>query len=102
MWPSGAAGKLPCPRDSALRRAAFSGNLSALPLHLAPSGRSVRVFISANPEAKTLDSDTCLRRHMNKAVDTFHNSIILIYDELLQNTSKDSGHLLKLNAINIF
>lgn len=50
MWPAGAGGKLPCPRDAALRRAAFSGNLSALPSHLVPSGRSVRVFISANPE----------------------------------------------------
>ncbi|TFK14921.1 pre-mRNA-splicing factor 38B [Platysternon megacephalum] len=53
MWPAGAAGRLPCPRDSALRRAAFSGNLSALPSHLAPSGRSVRVFISANPEGNS-------------------------------------------------
>lgn len=52
MWPAGAASRLPCSRDSALRRAAFSGNLSALPSHLAPSGRSVRVFISANPEGK--------------------------------------------------
>uniref|UniRef100_A0A9L0TH37 Uncharacterized protein n=1 Tax=Equus caballus TaxID=9796 RepID=A0A9L0TH37_HORSE len=51
MWPAGAGTKLPCPRDSALRRAAFSGNLTALPSHLLPAGRSVRVFISANPEA---------------------------------------------------
>lgn len=50
MWPAGAGTKLPCPRDSALRRAAFSGNLTALPSHLVPAGRSVRVFISANPE----------------------------------------------------
>uniref|UniRef100_A0A2K6K2H3 NACHT and WD repeat domain containing 2 n=2 Tax=Rhinopithecus TaxID=542827 RepID=A0A2K6K2H3_RHIBE len=52
MWPAGAGTKLPCPRDSALRRAAFSGNLTALPSHLVPAGRSVRVFISANPEAR--------------------------------------------------
>lgn len=50
MWPAGAGGRPSCPRDAALRRAAFSGNLSALPSHLVPSGRSVRVFISANPE----------------------------------------------------
>lgn len=55
MWPAGAGTKLPCPRDSALRRAAFSGNLTALPSHLVPAGRSVRVFISANPEGKSLD-----------------------------------------------
>lgn len=54
MWPAGAGTKLPCPRDSALRRAAFSGNLTALPSHLVPAGRSVRVFISANPEGKSL------------------------------------------------
>lgn len=53
MWPAGAGTKLPCPRDSALRRAAFSGNLTALPSHLMPAGRSVRVFISANPEGKS-------------------------------------------------
>lgn len=50
MWAAGAGGRLPCPRDAALRRAAFAGNLAALPAHLVPSGRSVRVFISANPE----------------------------------------------------
>lgn len=55
MWPAGAGTKLPCPRDSALRRAAFSGNLTALPSHLVPAGRSVRVFISANPEGESLD-----------------------------------------------
>lgn len=55
MWPAGASSKLPCPRDSALRRAAFSGNLAALPSHLVPAGRSVRVFISANPEGESLD-----------------------------------------------
>lgn len=54
MWPAGAGTKLPCPRDSALRRAAFSGNLTALPSHLVPAGRSVRVFISANPEGMSL------------------------------------------------
>lgn len=53
MWPAGAGTRLPCPRDSALRRAAFSGNLNALPSHLVPAGRSVRVFISANPEGKS-------------------------------------------------
>ena len=56
MWPAGAGTKLPCPRDSALRRAAFSGNLTALPSHLVPAGRSVRVFVSANPEGKSLGS----------------------------------------------
>lgn len=59
MWPAGAGTKLPCPRDSALRRAAFSGNLTALPSHLMPAGRSVRVFISANPEGKFL-AGACL------------------------------------------
>lgn len=52
MWPAGAGTKLPCARDSALRRAAFCGNLTALPSHLVPAGRSVRVFISANPEGE--------------------------------------------------
>uniref|UniRef100_A0A6I8NWK5 NACHT and WD repeat domain containing 2 n=1 Tax=Ornithorhynchus anatinus TaxID=9258 RepID=A0A6I8NWK5_ORNAN len=46
----GAGSRLPWARESALRRAAFCGNLSALPPHLVPAGRSVRVFISANPE----------------------------------------------------
>lgn len=53
MWPAGAGTKQLCARDSALRRAAFSGNLTALPSHLVPAGRSVRVFISANPEGKS-------------------------------------------------
>uniref|UniRef100_A0A803KG76 NACHT and WD repeat domain containing 2 n=1 Tax=Xenopus tropicalis TaxID=8364 RepID=A0A803KG76_XENTR len=56
MWPSGASSRFPCSRDSALRKAAFSGNLSALPSHLIPTGRSVRVFISANPEGKKMTS----------------------------------------------
>lgn len=59
MWPAGAGTKLPCPRDSALKRAAFSGNLTALPSHLVPAGRSVRVFISANPEVKSI-TPVCL------------------------------------------
>ncbi|XP_075565861.1 NACHT and WD repeat domain-containing protein 2 [Pelecanus crispus] len=63
MWPAGAGGRLPCPRDAALRRAAFSGNLSALPSHLVPSGRSVRVFISANPE-DTIAERNALREHV--------------------------------------
>uniref|UniRef100_A0A8D0GI68 NACHT and WD repeat domain-containing protein 2 n=1 Tax=Sphenodon punctatus TaxID=8508 RepID=A0A8D0GI68_SPHPU len=63
MWPAGAGGKLPCPRDSAFRRAAFSGNLLALPAHLAPSGRSVRVFVSANPE-DTVAERCALREHV--------------------------------------
>ncbi|KAM9286798.1 NACHT and WD repeat domain-containing protein 2 [Cariama cristata] len=63
MWPAGAGGRLPCPRDAALRRAAFSGNLSALPSHLVPSGRSVRVFISANPE-DTIAERSTLREHV--------------------------------------
>nr|XP_060633820.1 NACHT and WD repeat domain-containing protein 2 isoform X1 [Anolis sagrei ordinatus] len=63
MWPTGGAGKLPSPRDSALRRAAFSGNLSALPSHLAPSGRSVRVFVSTNPE-DTVAERSALREHV--------------------------------------
>lgn len=50
MWAAGAGGRAACPRDAALRRAAFAGNLAALPAHLVPGGRSVRVFISANPE----------------------------------------------------
>ncbi|XP_075006643.1 NACHT and WD repeat domain-containing protein 2 [Calonectris borealis] len=63
MWPAGPGGRLPCPRDAALRRAAFSGNLSALPSHLVPSGRSVRVFISANPE-DTIAERSALREHV--------------------------------------
>ncbi|GAB0188336.1 NACHT and WD repeat domain-containing protein 2 [Grus japonensis] len=63
MWPAGAGGRLPCPRDAALRRAAFSGNLSALPSHLVPSGRSVRVFISANPE-DTIAERSALREQV--------------------------------------
>ncbi|XP_040443718.1 NACHT and WD repeat domain-containing protein 2 isoform X1 [Falco naumanni] len=63
MWPAGAGGRLPCPRDAALRRAAFSGNLAALPSHLVPSGRSVRVFISANPE-DTIAERSTLREHV--------------------------------------
>uniref|UniRef100_A0A9L0K2A7 NACHT and WD repeat domain containing 2 n=1 Tax=Equus asinus TaxID=9793 RepID=A0A9L0K2A7_EQUAS len=62
MWPAGAGTKLPCPRDSALRRAAFSGNLTALPSHLLPAGRSVRVFISANPEGHLFSPPGLLRR----------------------------------------
>ncbi|XP_048825840.1 NACHT and WD repeat domain-containing protein 2 isoform X2 [Brienomyrus brachyistius] len=50
MWPSGVGNRLPCPRESALRRAAISGNIPALPPHHVPTGRSVRVFISANPD----------------------------------------------------
>lgn len=50
MWAAGAGGRAACPRDAALRKAAFAGNLAALPAHLVPGGRSVRVFISANPE----------------------------------------------------
>ncbi|KYO45876.1 NACHT and WD repeat domain-containing protein 2 [Alligator mississippiensis] len=56
-------GRLPCPRDSALRRAAFCGNLAALPSHLVPGGRSVRVFISANPE-DTIAERNALREHV--------------------------------------
>ncbi|KAJ3585321.1 hypothetical protein NHX12_014042 [Muraenolepis orangiensis] len=50
MWPSGAGSRPPCPRESALRRAAVSGNLQALPPGHVPLGRSVRVFICANPD----------------------------------------------------
>ncbi|KPP75140.1 hypothetical protein Z043_105636 [Scleropages formosus] len=50
MWPSGAGSRLPCPRESALRRAVLSGDVLALPPHHVPAGRSVRVFISANPD----------------------------------------------------
>lgn len=53
MWPSGVGSRQPCPRESALRRAAVSGNISALPPHHVPSGRSVRVFICCNPDGKT-------------------------------------------------
>ncbi|XP_053922227.1 NACHT and WD repeat domain-containing protein 2 isoform X1 [Cuculus canorus] len=60
MW---AGGRLPCPRDAALRRAAFAGNLAALPSHLLPSGKSVRVFISANPE-DTIAERSALREHV--------------------------------------
>uniref|UniRef100_A0A8D0L3N5 Uncharacterized protein n=1 Tax=Sphenodon punctatus TaxID=8508 RepID=A0A8D0L3N5_SPHPU len=44
MWPAGAGGKLPCLWDSEFWMAAFSRNLLALPLHLAPSSRNVRVL----------------------------------------------------------
>lgn len=50
MWPSGASSRVPCSRDSAIRRAAFAGNLPALPPHLLPTGKCVRVFLSADPE----------------------------------------------------
>uniref|UniRef100_A0A3B4VJE8 NACHT and WD repeat domain containing 2 n=1 Tax=Seriola dumerili TaxID=41447 RepID=A0A3B4VJE8_SERDU len=50
MWPSGVGSRQPCPRESALRRAAISGNINALPPHHVPTGRSVRVFICANPD----------------------------------------------------
>ncbi|XP_029944286.1 NACHT and WD repeat domain-containing protein 2-like [Salarias fasciatus] len=50
MWPSGVGSRQPCPRESALRRAAVSGNINALPPHHVPTGRSVRVFICANPD----------------------------------------------------
>ncbi|MCJ8731469.1 hypothetical protein PDJAM_G00199950 [Pangasius djambal] len=50
MWPSGVGSRLPCPRESALRRAAISGNVLALPPYHVPTGRSVRVFICANPD----------------------------------------------------
>uniref|UniRef100_A0A672J4W6 Uncharacterized protein n=1 Tax=Salarias fasciatus TaxID=181472 RepID=A0A672J4W6_SALFA len=53
MWPSGVGSRQPCPRESALRRAAVSGNINALPPHHVPTGRSVRVFICANPDGKT-------------------------------------------------
>ena len=53
MWPSGAGSRQPCPRESALRRAAVSGNIPALPPHHVPGGRSVRVFICCNPDGKT-------------------------------------------------
>ncbi|KAK1890563.1 NACHT and WD repeat domain containing protein 2 [Dissostichus eleginoides] len=49
MWPSGVGSRQPCPRESALRKAAISGNINALPQHV-PTGRSVRVFICANPD----------------------------------------------------
>uniref|UniRef100_A0A3Q2SUR9 NACHT and WD repeat domain containing 2 n=2 Tax=Fundulus heteroclitus TaxID=8078 RepID=A0A3Q2SUR9_FUNHE len=51
MWPSGVgSSRQPCPRESALRKAAVSGNINALPPHHVPTGRSVRVFICANPD----------------------------------------------------
>uniref|UniRef100_A0A8C7HTK1 NACHT and WD repeat domain containing 2 n=1 Tax=Oncorhynchus kisutch TaxID=8019 RepID=A0A8C7HTK1_ONCKI len=50
MWPSRVGSRQPCPRESALRRAAISGNVLALPPHHVPTGRSVRVFICANPD----------------------------------------------------
>ncbi|MEQ2176692.1 hypothetical protein GOODEAATRI_030611, partial [Goodea atripinnis] len=52
MWPSGVGSRQACPRESALRRAAISGNINALPPHHVPTGRSVRVFICANPDGK--------------------------------------------------
>uniref|UniRef100_A0A3Q1FP06 Uncharacterized protein n=1 Tax=Acanthochromis polyacanthus TaxID=80966 RepID=A0A3Q1FP06_9TELE len=54
MWPSGVGSRQPCPRESALRRAAISGNINALPPHHVPTGRSVRVFICSNPDGKSL------------------------------------------------
>ncbi|XP_041926853.1 NACHT and WD repeat domain-containing protein 2 isoform X1 [Alosa sapidissima] len=50
MWPSGVGSRQPNPRDSALRRAAISGNVLALPPFHVPTGRAVRVFICANPD----------------------------------------------------
>uniref|UniRef100_A0A8C4X592 Uncharacterized protein n=1 Tax=Erpetoichthys calabaricus TaxID=27687 RepID=A0A8C4X592_ERPCA len=52
MWPAGVGSRLPCPRDSALRRAALSGNVSAISPHYVSTGRTVRVFISCNPDGK--------------------------------------------------
>ncbi|XP_078534484.1 NACHT and WD repeat domain-containing protein 2 [Lissotriton helveticus] len=63
MWPSAPGTRLPGIRDSALRRAAFSGNLAALPAHQVPTGRSVRVFISANPEDTEAERNS-LREHV--------------------------------------
>ncbi|KAL8187711.1 UNVERIFIED_CONTAM: hypothetical protein K2H54_054491 [Gekko kuhli] len=42
------ASRPPYSWDSVLWWMAFCRNLAVLPLHLAPSGRSMRVFISAN------------------------------------------------------
>ncbi|XP_066576070.1 NACHT and WD repeat domain-containing protein 2 [Amia ocellicauda] len=50
MWPTGAGSRASCPRDSALRRAALSGNVLGISPHHVPTGRTVRIFISANPD----------------------------------------------------
>ncbi|XP_078256221.1 NACHT and WD repeat domain-containing protein 2 [Rhinoraja longicauda] len=48
MW-SVPGSRLPSPRDSALRRAALAGAVAALPQYL-PGSRSIKVFVSSNPE----------------------------------------------------
>uniref|UniRef100_A0A665WNQ2 NACHT and WD repeat domain containing 2 n=1 Tax=Echeneis naucrates TaxID=173247 RepID=A0A665WNQ2_ECHNA len=63
MWPSGVGSRQPCPRESALRRAAISGNINALPPHHVPTGRSVRVFICANPD-DTEAERSALKEHV--------------------------------------
>ncbi|CAL8378220.1 unnamed protein product [Gadus morhua 'NCC'] len=63
MWPTGAGTRPPCPRESALRRAAISGNVQALPPNHVPTGRSVRVFICANPD-ETEAERNALKEHV--------------------------------------
>ncbi|XP_015200350.1 NACHT and WD repeat domain-containing protein 2 isoform X2 [Lepisosteus oculatus] len=63
MWPTGVGSRLPCPRDSALRRAALGGNVLAVSPHHIPTGRSVRVFISANPD-DTEAERSALKEHV--------------------------------------
>ncbi|MBN3281948.1 NWD2 protein, partial [Polyodon spathula] len=63
MWPTGAGSRLPCPRDSSLRRAALCGNVLAISPHHVPTGRSVRVFICCNPEDTEAERNS-LREHV--------------------------------------
>uniref|UniRef100_A0A4W3IE44 NACHT and WD repeat domain containing 2 n=1 Tax=Callorhinchus milii TaxID=7868 RepID=A0A4W3IE44_CALMI len=61
MW-SVPGSRLPSPRDSALRRAALAGAVSALPQHL-PGSRSVKVFMSSNPEDTEAERNS-LKEHV--------------------------------------
>lgn len=44
-----------------MRKAAISGHINALPPHNVPGGRSVRVFICANPDGKSQPRSLPLR-----------------------------------------
>ncbi|XP_041121063.1 NACHT and WD repeat domain-containing protein 2-like [Polyodon spathula] len=63
MWPTGVGSRLPCPRDSSLRRAALCGNVLAISPHHVPTGKSVRVFMCANPDDTEAERNA-LREHV--------------------------------------
>ncbi|KAK1175609.1 NACHT and WD repeat domain-containing protein 2-like [Acipenser oxyrinchus oxyrinchus] len=63
MWPTGVGSRLPCPRDSSLRRVALCGNVLAMSPHHVPTGKSVRVFMCANPDDTEAERNA-LREHV--------------------------------------